>query len=284
MKKNIWMAALVLTSLLSFFSCGGNSKSGNETDTTGNATLDSLIEARLELLKEVNVENIGQLVAFDMKVYPMYEEPSKSSAQVEGYRGPVSIYGPALLSFDEQKDGWFKVGDPLNNAVGWVRGDGIRPAQSKVVTAEQLQALYYNSGWWEHVFVGVNEETGLAVGYRLHRGTEAYEEVMLGKVVENVFVFHYFMPVKCEYTSQYGPDFMRGSINSDGVAVIQFGKDRTFTPGMRLALTLPDLTKLPAFELAALFEEQIGQVDDWNFNSYFFVNSEMLNSRFAQKI
>ncbi len=281
--KNALKSFLAVALLLSLVACGGSSKSGStsEEESMQNG-LDSITQARIDLLEQVKTENLGDLIFIDQQYYSVYEEPSKSSPVLQGANGPIKVIGPMLLSCDERTDdGWYKIGDPWNNAVGWIRGDGIKLA-SKDPVPDTPQGLYI-SAYWSDIFAGIHKESGLAVGHRFLRGNDgSVHEIMLGKLIDNVYVFHYFVQVDIPGGRGSG-DFDIGR-NELGFPVLRCSSDYLLKPASSIGRILPDLTKISSAELGELFEEQIGCVSDWDFRNYFYLNSDILCERYRIKI
>lgn len=278
---------MVVAVLLSLAACSGCSSKSAENSEDGSvaSSLDSIRQARIDLLNQVKIEDLGELVYVDMKYYSVYEEPNKNSPVLEGARGKVSIVGPVVLSYDEKTDdGWYKIGDPLNNAVGWIRGEGIKPASNDPLP-EEPKGIYFSAGWWEHIFAGIHKESGLAVGFRRHRGNYDYDsvsEVMLGKLINNVFVFHYF--VRVDIPGGSTPDGFSISRDETGATTLHFSNEYLLKPASSVGLILPDLTKISSADLGYLFEDQIGYTSDWDFRNYFYLNSDVLSERFRKQI
>lgn len=281
--KNAFKSLLAVAVLLSLTACGGN-KSGNASEEgSADSQLDSITQARIDLLEQVKTEDLGELVFVDMKFHPVYEEPNKNSPVLEGYRGQVQVLGPVVLTYnDKTDDGWYEVGDPLNNAVGWIRGEDVKPA-SREPLPETPSGIYFSAGWWEHIFAGIHKESGLAVGFRRHRGNDdSISEIMLGKLVNNVYVFHYFVQVDIPGGKGNGDfDIYRDNL---GNTTLRFSNDYLLKAASSVGLILPDLTKISSADLGYLFEDQIGCTDDWNFCNYFYLNSDVLNERFRKQI
>lgn len=281
--KNAFKSLLAVAVLLSLTACGSSNKSGTTSEAEAMQNrLDSIKQARIDLLEQVKTENLGDLVFIDQHYYTVYEEPSKSSPELQGANGPIQVVGPIVLSCDEHTDDdWYKIGDPWNNAVGWIRGDGITLA-SKESVPDKPQGLYI-SAYWSDIFAGIHKESGLAVGHRLLRRSDgSVHEIMLGKLIDNVYVFHYFVQVDIPGGRGNG-DFDIG-IGEEGLPSLRCSSDYLLRPASSIGRILPDLTRISSAELGELFEDQIGCTDDWNFCNYFYLNSDILCERYRIKI
>ena len=116
------------------------------------------------VLKNIYVENWGELVLLSAGNTALYNDASMRSGIMETKGGYLGIEGPVVLPCFGRKNGWFAVEHPTENTVGWVSGNHVRMAGQKSITEDQQNRLY-QFGEWDILCVAVNKATGLALGY-----------------------------------------------------------------------------------------------------------------------
>ena len=231
------------------------------------------------VLKDIYVENWGELVLLEAGNTALYNDASMRSGIMETPKGYLSIAGPVVLPCVGRKNGWFAVEHPTENVVGWVSGNHVRMAGQTDIT-EQQQNRMYRFGEWEMMCVAVNKATGLALGYIQRRrqaltGGKPLRQMMMGKVVDGAYVFHYFVEVNI---------IRRNKEHSDAFTAVKPEGSKAFDIHVGIDWLIPkyshlnmiDFQRLPAQVVEHLFGEAIKKAEPLDAQSYLFVTNELL--------
>lgn len=233
------------------------------------------------VLKDIYVENWGELVLLDAGNTALYNDASTKSYIMETPtgKGYLSIEGPVVLPCVGRKNGWFAVEHPTEHTVGWVSGGNVRMACQTDITERQQNRLY-RFGEWEMMCVAVNKATGLALGYvQRRKGHEArgksLRQIVMGKVLDGAYVFHYFADVDIIRRNKQAPHALTVVRRErDGMFDIRVGKDWLIPAYSHLNMI--DLQRLPSPIIEELFGEAIKEAKPLDAQSYLFVTSELL--------
>lgn len=233
------------------------------------------------VLKNIYVEDWGELVMLDAGNLALYNAPSMRSGMMETSGGGyLTVEGPVVLPCVGRQNGWFAVEHPTENTVGWVSGNYVRRAGQTPI-AESQQNRMYQFGEWEMLCVAVNQETGLALGYVQRKRKAAINgkplrQIVMGRVLNDAFVFHYFVNVDI---------IRRDRKNNSGFTAIWQPKSQMFDIRVGTDLLIPkyshlnmiDLQRLPSSVIEQLFGDIIKDAEPLDAHSYLFVTSELLS-------
>lgn len=232
------------------------------------------------VLKDIYVEDWGELVLLDAGNIALYNDASIRSGIMETKRRNLTIEGPVVLPCFGRQNGWFAVEHPTENTVGWVSGNYVRRAGQTPI-AESQQNRMYQFGEWEMLCVAVNQETRLALGYIQRKRKAAINgkplrQIAMGKVLNDAFVFHYFVNVDI---------IRRDRKNNSGFTAVWQPKSQMFDIRVGTDLLIPkyshlnmiDLQRLPSSVIEQLFGDIIKDAEPLDAHSYLFVTSELLS-------
>lgn len=238
------------------------------------------------VLKDIYVEDWGELVLLDAGNIALYNDASIRSGIMETKRRNLTIEGPVVLPCFGRQNGWFAVEHPTENTVGWVSGNYVRRAGQTPI-AESQQNRMYQFGEWEMLCVTVNKETGLALGYIQRKRKspikgKALRQIAMGKVMDGAYVFHYFANIKIIRRDKTHHDaFTAVWQEKDNVFDIQVGKNLLIPKYSHLNMI--DFQRLPSSAIEQLFGGIIKEVEPLDTNTYLFVTSELLSNENEDK-
>ena len=232
------------------------------------------------VLKDIYVEDWGELVLLDAGKTALYNDASIRSGIMETQRRYLDIEGPVVLPCFGRQNGWFAVEHPMENMVGWVSGNYVRRAGQTPI-GESQQNRMYQFGEWEMLCVAVNQETGLALGYVQRKRKAAtngkpLRQIVMGKVLNDAFVFHYFVNVDI---------IRRDRKNDSGFTAVWQPKSQMFDIHVGIDLLIPiyshlnmiDFQRLPSSAIEQLFGDIIENAEPLDAHAYLFVTSELLS-------
>ena len=233
-------------------------------------------------LKDIYVVDWGELVLLDAGKTALYNDASIRSGIMQTERRYLDIEGPVVLPCLGRQNGWFAVEHPTENTVGWISGDYVRRAGQTPIGESQQNRLY-QFGKWEMLCVAVNKETGLALGYvqQKRRDTingQPLRQIVMGKVLNDAFVFHYFVNVDI---------IRRDRKNHSGFTAVWRQESQMFDIHVGIDLLIPkyshlnmiDFQRLPSHVIEQLFGEVIKNAAPLDAHAYLFVTSELLSKK-----